>query len=189
MKAATFASESVPAVVASLRAREAELKPYLDGVDDFINALGKRNDKSKIDIKTLHLIAKEKSRRRAELVWRNDPKVVEQITELAFSIEDDTKPLQLLCVLDGVNVPTASSMLSWLFPEKWPVIDQRAWRTLHRAGVVTSRPSGTALGVSQWRVYLQAVRALQAQLGELATTPQQVDRLLYGLDYLSGGRA
>ena len=91
MKAATFASESVPAVVASLRAREAELKPYLDGVDDFINALGKRNDKSKIDIKTLHLIAKEKSRRRAELVWRNDPKVVEQITELAFSIEDDTK--------------------------------------------------------------------------------------------------
>ena len=130
MKAATFASESVPAVVASLRAREAELKPYLDGVDDFINALGKRNDKSKIDIKTLHLIAKEKSRRRAELVWRNDPKVVEQITELAFSIEDDTKPLQLLCVLDGVNVPTASSMLSWLFPEKWPVIDQRAWRTL-----------------------------------------------------------
>ena len=170
MKAATFASESVPAVVASLRAREAELKPYLDGVDDFINALGKRNDKSKIDIKTLHLIAKEKSRRRAEL-------------------EDDTKPLQLLCVLDGVNVPTASSMLSWLFPEKWPVIDQRAWRTLHRAGVVTSRPSGTALGVSQWRVYLQAVRALQAQLGELATTPQQVDRLLYGLDDLSGGRA
>lgn len=189
MSKAAFVPEAVPALVAVLRGRAAELTPHLDGVDDFIDALSKRKDKSSIDLKTLHMIAKKKSRRRAELVWKNDPKVVEQITELAFAIDDDLKPLQLLCVLDGVNVPTASSILSWLFPEKWPVIDQRAWRTLQSAGVVTTRPSGTALGVSQWRVYLPAVRTLQAQLDGLAKTPQQVDRLLYGLDVLGGGQA
>lgn len=186
---ASFVSDAVPLLVAEIQKRSGDLKPYITGVDGFISDLNKLTDKSKLDRKTLHDIAKEKSRRRADLVLKNDPDAVEQITELAFSLRDDVKPLQLLCVLDGVNIPTASSVLSWLFPERWPVIDQRAWRALHKAGVVTSRPSGTALGIPQWRAYLQAVRALQPELGGLAKTPQQVDRLLYGLDDLQGGQA
>lgn len=185
---ASFVPEAIPRLVADLHERADELTEYLDDMNDFMDDLGKLNDKSKLDLKTLHLIAKVKSPRRAELVLQNDPETVEKITELAFSLPDDIQPLKLLCVMDGINVPTASSVLSWMFPEKWPVIDQRAWRTLHKVGVVTSCPTGRGLGHNQWRVYLQAVRALQAQLGDFASTPQQVDRVLYGLDDLNGGQ-
>ncbi|WP_340239544.1 hypothetical protein [Sulfitobacter pontiacus] len=189
MNGASFVPQAVPRLVAELQARSEELKPYLSGMSAFISALNTSTDTSRIDIITLHKIAYKKSNRRAALVKKNDPKTVLKITELAFSLTDDVKPLQLLCVLDGVNIPTASSVLSWLFPERWPVIDQRAWRTLYKAGIVTSRPSGTSLGIPQWRVYLEAVRALQAEIGNLARTPQQVDRLLYGLDELERGQA
>lgn len=189
MSKATFHEDRVKSLTAEILGRKSELVPYLDGMEPFLDRLRKLPDHSRLNVETLHLIAYEKSNRKAGLVKNNAPDVLERVTELAFSIEDDIKPLQLLCVLDGVDVPTASAILSWMFPDRWPVIDQRAWRTLYEAGVVTTRKNGIGLGGSQWRVYLQAVRSLMNSLGDLAPIPQRVDRLLYGLDVLKNGSA
>lgn len=187
MTPATFSGAAVPQLVAALKPKSAALNRSLPGVDHLIHQLAKLPDRSKLTVDTLFQIAREKSRRKAALVRRNDDHLVERVTELAFSLSDGQKAVRLLCVLDGVDLPTASAVLSWMFPDRWPVIDVRAWQTLHSFGVVTSRASGRGLGMAQWRVYLQAVEALLDQLDGLAKTPQQVDRLLYAYDVLVRG--
>lgn len=187
MTQASFNADAVPRLVEALKLNEKRLTPLLPGVDQIVRKLSKPQYRSKLTVDIVFEIAKAKSSRRAALVLGNDPYLVEKITELAFALRDGQKAAQLLCVLDGVDLPTASAILSWVFPEKWPVIDVRAWQTLHSFGVVTSRESGRGLGMAQWRVYLQAVEALRSQLGDLAKTPQQVDRLLYAYDVLAKG--
>lgn len=187
MTPASFNGDAVPQLVAALKLNADRLKPLLPGVDPMVRQLAKLPDRSKLALATLYLIAREKSRRKAALVRSNDPHLVEKVTELAFAVKDGQKAAQLLCVLDGVDLPTASAVLSWMFPDRWPVIDVRAWQTLYSFGVVTSRESGRGLGMAQWRVYLQAVVALLEQLDGLAKTPQQVDRLLYAYDVLVKG--
>ncbi len=158
-----------------------ELRGQLGGVDSMIKQLNKLPHHNWIDRDTLFKIAWEKSPRKAELVNQNEPEIVPAITELAFKQKDDVKTVQLLRVLDGVDLPTASAVLSWMFPERWPVIDRRAWQTLYRAEIVKTHRNGTGLGRQQWVVYLSVVRALASELSEFKLTPQRVDRVLYAL--------
>ncbi|WP_298433376.1 hypothetical protein [uncultured Jannaschia sp.] len=178
-------SGGVKKLAQKIRQRSSDLSPFLNGVDAFTAELQGIPDRTYLNKATLHKIAKEKSPRKADLVFNNSDEAIERITALAFSLNEDAKSMQLLCVLDGVNVPTASAILSWMFPEKWPVIDQRAWRVLYNAEIVNTREDGIGLGVPQWNEYMKAVRELHRAIPDLAKTPQQVDRLLFGLDILT----
>lgn len=173
--------EAVGGLASRVRELWPELKARLGGVDHIIKKLQKLPHRNWIDRDTLYKIAREKSPRRAELVNQNEPEYVPAITALAFKQKDDVKAVQLLCVLDGVDLPTASAVLSWMFPERWPVIDRRAWQTLYRSEIVKTHRNGTGLGRQQWVSYLDVVRALASELSEFSLTPQRVDRILYAL--------
>jgi hypothetical protein len=123
-----------------------------------------------------------KSTRKSELLKQNDSAVVRDKTKKAFLADNERDRISLLCELRGVSVPRASAILSWTHPERWPVIDQRAWRTLRRFDIVSCYDKGTGLGPVQWEVFVQAVDALCAVVKGGRLTPQQIDRLLYQED-------
>lgn len=130
----------------------------------------------------LKVIGEDKSPRRKALLDENDDAAVEDVTRRAFLANSERARIDLLRSLSGVEVPTASAILSWTFPDRWPVIDQRAWRTLYEANVVTGHANGTGLGSIQWAVYVKAVYALKMELSDKNLTPQHVDRILYQID-------
>lgn len=179
MTEALYTLEPVQDFAKQVRNAFPQLEGNLDDVDDLIGQLSVLPDRTFIDRATLHKIAEEKSTRRAELVYANGEDHVRQITKLAFSIDHSSKPISLLCTLDGIDVPTASAVLSWMFPDKWPVIDRRAWKVLYHSGIVNTHKDGIMLRRPQWEFYLRVVEELRRELSEYDFTPQRIDRVLY----------
>jgi len=84
--------------------------------------------------------------------------------------------MEALLVLQGVSVPSGSAVLTMLDPERYGVIDIRAWQLLHRSKVVEGAQSGTGLSVANWEAFLDAIRALATTL---RATPRDVERALF----------
>lgn len=114
--------------------------------------------------------------------------VVQTLTKAAFDLDDTTCEDQetrerlrigILTALPGIEIPTASAILAWTFPDRFPVIDQRAWRAARRYGLVQGREAGVSLGAKQWVEYYRAVEWLRKQL---LWPPQEIDTWLYRAD-------
>jgi hypothetical protein len=146
-----------------------------------------RADRKHLTRAELWEIARFKGTRygRHRLVEDNCERDVIAISELAFALEDDVLRVKTLCVLHGVSVPVASAILAWCFPAKFPVIDQRAWRTLRRSNLVTGKDDGVNLGLREWGEYLAVVREISKLNG---MTPQGIDAALYWQDKIYGDR-
>ncbi len=100
--------------------------------------------------------------------------IVEKITKEAFLEQDEMKKMQILCDnLEGVDIPTASAILSIVYPEKYPVIDIRCLQTLAENGfsIKTTPPN-----VKIWLQYLGIIRDLAK---EFEVTPRDVDMALF----------
>jgi hypothetical protein len=144
-----------------------------------IETLSLSRAEGSIGIEALYRIASVKSPRRAELTKRNSEGLVRGVTRLAFDknvVVSERARIALLTSLEGVRVPTASAVLSWVFPEEWPVIDRRAWASLAHFGFTNPR-AGARLTDLHWQQYCDLVFPCAEQLG---WTPQKVDRWLYG---------
>jgi hypothetical protein len=89
-------------------------------------------------------------------IARNTEAAVVQATGLAMGTEDEAARMTALLELDGVGVPTASTLLYCVFPDRYPILDVRALESL---GV---KP-GSQYPLSFWLEYLDACREL-AQL-------------------------
>lgn len=88
----------------------------------------------------------------------NRPRMITALTGRALATEDEALRIGALLELDGVGVPTASTLLYAAFPEDYPILDVRALESL---GV---RPrSGYPIGF--WLGYLAACRALALRAG------------------------
>jgi hypothetical protein len=90
-------------------------------------------------------------------VSRNPEAAVVRATGLALSTEDEAARMAALLALDGVGVPTASTLLYCAFPDRYPILDIRALESL---GV---KPR-SQYPLSFWLGYLDACREL-AQRG------------------------
>jgi hypothetical protein len=120
-----------------------------------------------------------KSNRRAEETLKNTPETVARITKYAFLENDEYVRIRLLTCLRGVAVPTASCILSWIFPERWGVIDQRAWRVLNRHKLVGDPKSGIGLRPDHWVQYNVVIQDLAKRSGQI---PRHVDLWLFRYD-------
>jgi hypothetical protein len=89
-------------------------------------------------------------------IARNTEAAVVQATGLAIGTEDEAARMTALLELDGVGVPTASTLLYCVFPDRYPILDVRALESL---GV---KPR-SQYPLSFWLEYLDACREL-AQL-------------------------
>lgn len=187
MTATALDRTAIQALAAHIRNNRARVCRDLDGVRDLprFREMGKKGYLTQAE---LEAIGTEKSSRRKELLSENGDEVVVDVTRKAFAANSERERIRLLCSLKGVAVPRASAILSWTQPDRWPVIDIRAWKTLVDHKVVTGRIDGKNLGVLQWEVFLKAVEGLRRELSDWNLSPQQIDRILYQLDADKNGR-
>jgi hypothetical protein len=88
----------------------------------------------------------------------NTEAAVVQATGLAIGTEDESVRMTALLELDGVGVPTASTLLYCAFPDHYPILDVRALESL---GV---KPR-SQYPLSFWLGYLNACRELAQRAG------------------------
>ena len=83
---------------------------------------------------------------RAALTAGNSDLDVQQAFKAALAATDEGRRLQCLTSLHGVGVPIASCILAWTFPDRWGVIDRRAWMALWKRQLVHDHADGRNLG-------------------------------------------
>jgi hypothetical protein len=117
----------------------------------------------------LVLICEWKTARSRSRVAKNTAGFVEGITRVAFATEDESERMAALCALQGVKPPTASVLLHFAFPDRYPIID---WRALDSLG----QPRQPTYTIEYWLAYVDACRKLAAQAG---VTMRVLDKALW----------
>jgi hypothetical protein len=96
-----------------------------------------------------------RSRRR---VAANSEAAVVKATARALSAVDEEARMSALLELAGVGVPTASTLLYFVFPDDYPILDVRALESLGVAG-------RSVYTVGFWLAYLSTCRTLARRAG------------------------
>ena len=91
-------------------------------------------------------------------VARNDDGAVADVTRRALAAGDEGERMQALLELQGVGVPTASTLLYCAFPADYPILDVRALESL-------GQPPRSGYTVEYWLGYLDACRELARRHG------------------------
>jgi hypothetical protein len=99
-----------------------------------------------------------KTARSRSKVARNDAAAVEGATRRALTSADERERMEALTALEGVGVPTASTLLHFAFPDDYPILDVRALESL-------GQRSRTVYPVEYWLRYLDACRELALRHG------------------------
>jgi hypothetical protein len=99
-----------------------------------------------------------KTPRSAPKVAANTEPAVRAATRRALADPDEGARMEALLSLNGVGVPTASTLLYFAFPVLYPILDVRALEALG----VRSR---STYPISFWLEYLAACRALAVECG------------------------
>ncbi len=104
------------------------------------------------------LVCAWKTVRSTPRVALNTEAHVRSATRRALAAPDEASRMESLLSLDGVGIPTASTLLYFAFPALYPILDVRALESL---GV---KPRST-YPVSFWLGYLEACRELAVRCG------------------------
>src|SRR3989344_7035791 len=99
-------------------------------------------------------------------------KIVENITKKAFSENNEANKMLMLTRLNGVGIPTASAILTIVFPNKYSVIDIRCIESLNFLGYKISK----VMTIKNWLEYIKIMRKLAE---ENNVTPRQMDMALF----------
>jgi hypothetical protein len=119
-------------------------------------------------------------------IMSNSAEAVRELTRIGMASDDPELAIRPLLSLEGVRLPTASAILSWTYPEKWAVIDIRAWTSLLEiAGFRVKRMKDDGAGgkgiwrVGNWIDYMGIIHETVELVGR---TPREVDLWLYWYD-------
>jgi len=107
-------------------------------------------------------------RSRPKVAANSEAAVVEATGRALSAVEESTR-ISALLELAGVGVPTASTLLYFVFPDDYPILDVRALESL---GV----KSRSVYPVGFWLAYLTACRTLARQAG---VTIRTLDKALW----------
>ena len=106
---------------------------------------------------------------------------IEELTRKIFamnieSADEEKRKIQMLCdELEGVGIPTASALLTIVFPDRYAVIDIRCLEVLRNHLHIDIKKT---ILVNSWIKYLSIMRGL-AQ--ENNVTPRDVDMALFAM--------
>jgi hypothetical protein len=106
-----------------------------------------------LDKPTLLAVCEWKSPRTQKHCRQNPPGFVKTVTRAAFATSDERFRIEALTLLDGVSWPTASVLLHFGVPNRYPILDYRALWSL---GVEPPR----AYDFGFWWAYATHCRAL-----------------------------
>jgi hypothetical protein len=104
------------------------------------------------------LLCAWKSPRSRPRVAANSPSRIARATGAALTAMGEAERMEALLALDGVGVPTASVLLHFAHPGRYPILDVRALESLGCRG-------RSVYPVSFWLGYLAACRDLAARHG------------------------
>lgn len=116
--------------------------------------------------------------RQKEIRKANTDELIKAVTELAFQLTHPDSDIEVelkigvLCLLKGVGVPVASSILALIFPEKYTVIDFRVWRQMF--GELKN-----TFTINDYKRYLNEVEKIAVELG---WSIQEVDLAIWEYD-------
>lgn len=100
---------------------------------------------------------------------------VEEISRKVFSEKDEAIKIEMLCKLNGVGIPTASAILTIVFPKEYAVIDIRCLEILHGK---FSQNIGRSMSVKTWLNYLTLMRSWAK---ENNITPRELDMAFFAM--------
>ena len=83
---------------------------------------------------TLTKITDWKSTRARSYIQKNNEDYVKAVTKASFQTENEKLRLEVLTLLNGVSFRMASAILMFCFPNKYTVMDWRAWESLKELG-------------------------------------------------------
>jgi hypothetical protein len=89
----------------------------------------------------------------------NGEAAVRAATRAALTLTDERERMEALLALAGVGVPTASTLLYFAEPDRYPILDVRALESLGERATRSTYP------ISYWLEYLAACRALALRHG------------------------
>ncbi len=157
-----------------------------DSEDEKTKALFKMSknifDKRFLNKEELIKILRWKSPRPSKLYNQNEENDILHITKLALSQKDDALNIYILSALKGVSYPSASAILMFYNPDKFPVLDTRVWKQLYKCNLVNENPRGMNFTLNQWRKYLEVIRGLSVQYN-LST--RQIEKRIFDYDKLN----
>lgn len=104
-------------------------------------------------------------------VAENSPAEVEEITRVAFGAKSERLRIGALVSLHGVAEPVASVILHFVFPDRYPVLDQRAMRAIG---------APIAYQFDRWLRYGEFCRKARDDFG---VTLRTLDQALWRHDY------
>jgi len=99
-----------------------------------------------------------KSARAIHHYRRNRAAAIGRTSREVLRTRNERQRLELLTSLKGVSVPTASAILTLIDPERYGVIDIRAWQLLFKIGAVEKKPRGVGFVFADWDRYLSILR-------------------------------
>jgi thermostable 8-oxoguanine DNA glycosylase len=150
--------------------------------EDFIfNKLGKKiKDQGFLTKEDFFQVVRWKSARAIRKAEENSEEAIEKITKFTFDINNEEVKIRVISSLNGVSIPMASSILTIAFPEKYGVIDIRAWHTLYNFGLIDYCKD--TYTVKDWLLYLKIIRKMGKDFG---FTPREIDKALFMYDKLN----
>ena len=108
----------------------------------------------------------------------NDDAIIRDNVERAVQKSNIRAKIESLTSLSGVGVPVASAILLFINPERFTVIDDRAWRVLHETGYLPQELSADP-SVEEYLMYLGSCWALA---NEYDVSLRTLDMALWALD-------
>lgn len=119
-----------------------------------------------------------KSVRQKQKYINNQNKIkVQNLTKIAFNEKDEKQKIKILCKLRGVGIPTASAILTVVFPEKYAIIDIRCLNML-REEFDQKQKIGKNVSLKTWLNYLYLMRKWS---GENNISPRKLDMVLFAM--------
>lgn len=106
----------------------------------------------------------------------NNKKEIKNKTKKAFLEKEEKEKIKILCELEGVGIPTASSILTVVFPKEYAVIDIRCLEILREE--FNQRKIGKSISLKTWIEYLKLMRSWAK---ENNISPRKLDMALFAM--------
>lgn len=113
-----------------------------------------------------------KSRRPKRLYLQNSEDQIRDNSKACFQESDEKIKIEHLIQLKGVEVPTASALLSVVDPDNYPIIDIRCVSALKQLRYITWE----IITPNSWVKYLEIIRAIA---NDFSKTPREVEMGLF----------
>lgn len=104
-----------------------------------------------------------------------DSDIQETFTKV-FGTKSEQRRITLLTDLYGVEIPTASAILTLTDPDNYGVIDIRVWQLLYALKSVTSKPGGQGFTFKNWFHFLSKLRFFAK---EFTVPVRRIERSLF----------